>query len=156
MLMNFRNPNLRIGLEPSILQIYDIPRTRPWPLFLEGLPSKTITFHKQRFAPLDSRFWPRVSLVTRGLKQKSSNLISRRAVFSLNLWTLSQGYDDMISWVYSPENSHSLWKVMVGRLLSFWNGPSSGDMLILGGVTIHTSDLLGTTGRSLSCTKLTR
>ena len=74
-----------------------------------GQPSKTITFHKQRFVPLNFQvlaksFFGDQGLILHSLKQKSSNLISRRPVFSLNLWTLSQGYDDMISWVYSPEN----------------------------------------------------
>ena len=38
---------------------------------------------------------------------------------------------------YPSWNLHSSWKWMVGRLVSFWDGPFSGAMLVLGRVIQH-------------------
>ena len=56
---------------------------------------------------------------------------SKQHIFFKGL-TKTRGY----SW-YTPEVKHSLWKMMVGRLLSFWDGIISGAMLNFRWVLIH-------------------
>ena len=41
---------------------------------------------------------------------------------------------DLIWHKYPPWNEHGTWKWMVERLVSFWEGPFSGAMLVLGSV----------------------
>ena len=38
--------------------------------------------------------------------------------------------------VTPPKNKHVPWKIVIGRLLSFWNGPFLGDMLVFRDVSI--------------------
>ena len=43
---------------------------------------------------------------------------------------------------YTPENEHVPWKIVVGRLLSFWNGPFLADMLVFRDVSWKSSEII--------------
>ena len=71
-------------------------------------------------------------------------LFARISVIT-STWTSGWSREDLENWIqnvlsfsYFPTNWHSTWKWMVGILVSFWDGRSSGAMLILRGVLIQT------------------